>query len=99
MSNLLLLLLVKHFTNSDKEKLAFERESKRYNQKSAFYGAVWSNDCTALFYSTDLCLFFCDFAFSPTKEQNSTFIRAPPLNLKSNYFKINGGLFFEDFLY
>jgi len=69
---------VKHFTNSDKEKLAFERESKRYNQKTANNGAVWSNDCAALFYSTDLCLFFCDFAFSPTKEQNGAKIRAPP---------------------
>ena len=78
MSNLLLLLLVKHFTNSDKEKLAFERESKRYNQKSAFYSAVWSNDCTALFCSTDLYLFFCDFAFLPTKEQDCAKIRAPP---------------------
>ena len=60
------------------EKLAFERESKRYNQKTANNGAVWSNDCTALFYSTDLCLFFCDFAFSPTKEQDCAKIRAPP---------------------
>ena len=75
MSNLLLLLLVKHFTNSDKEKLAFERESKRYNQKSAFYGAVWSNDCTVLLCSTDLYLFFCDFAFLLIKEQNSTACR------------------------
>ena len=39
---------MKKLTNSDKEILAFKRESKRYNQKSAFYGAVWSNDCTTI---------------------------------------------------
>jgi hypothetical protein len=90
---------VKHFTNSDKEKLAFERESKRYNQKTANNGAVWSNDCAALLCSTDLYLFFCDFAFSLIKEQNSTFIRAPPLNLKPNHFKLNGGLIIVNLFY
>ena len=43
---------MKYPANTDKKNLANERKSKRYNQKSAFYGAVWSDDCTALFNST-----------------------------------------------
>ena len=55
------------------------RESKRYNQKSTFYSAVWSDDCTALFVSTKKGVNkFVYILFFVVRRYPSN-IRAPPI--------------------
>lgn len=75
------------FTKKTDYKQRVKGEYKYYSRITGDLGAVSLKDGTALFSSTKKYLIFCDFAFSIAKEQNTTFIRAPPLVLKSNPFQ------------
>ena len=90
---------ITYFTKNRKQKHKIKGEYKEHNRIIIEIGVVLSKDNTALFFSTKKYSFFCDFAFLLIKEQNCTFIRAPPLSLKSNHFKLNGGLLIVNLFY
>lgn len=87
------------FYQKRKTKQQVKGDYESYNRTTDYLGVESFKNDTALFSLTKIYSFFCDFAFLLTKEQNSKFIRAPPFILKTNILKMNGGLFFEDFLY
>ena len=68
-------------------------EYGNYSRITDDLGVVSLKDDTALFSSTKIYSIFCDFAFSSTKEQTSTLVRAPPFDLISHHFRLNGGYF------
>jgi hypothetical protein len=88
-----------YYTKNRKQKHKIKGEYKEHNRIIIEIGVVLSKDNTALFSSTKKYSFLCDFAFLLKKEQNSNFTRAPPLNLKPNHFKLNGGLLIVNLFY
>ena len=87
------------FFKKTEYKQRVKGEYENYSRITDDLGVVSLKDDTALFSSTKIYSIFCDFAFSSTKEQNSTLIRAPPHSLKSNHFKLNGGLLIVNLFY
>lgn len=87
------------FTKKTEYKQHVKGEYENYNRITDDLCVVSLNGDTTFFSSTKTCSFFYVFAFLFTKEQNSTLIRAPPLNLKSNHFKLNGGLLIVNLFY
>lgn len=87
------------FTKKTETKQRVKGEYESYSRIDGDLGVVSLKDGTALFLSTKKYSIFCDFAFSITKAQISTFIRAPPHILKSNHFKMNGGLLIVNLFY
>ena len=87
------------FNKKRKTKQQVKGDYESYNRTTDYLGVESLKNDTALFLLTKIYSFFCDFAFLLTKEQNSTLIRAPPLNLKSNHFKLNGGLLIVNLFY
>ena len=101
-STMLLCIVVSifpYYTKNHKQKHRIKGEYQEYNRIIKKEGVVLSKDNTALFSSTKKYSFLCDFAFLLKKEQNSNFTRAPPLILKSNHFKMNGGLIIVNLFY
>ena len=80
-------------------KIQSKGEYRYYSRKTIDLSVVLLKDDTALFSSTIIYSIFCDFAFPSTKEQNNTLTRAPPFILKSNHFKMNGGLLLVNLFY
>lgn len=87
------------FFKKTEYKQRVKGEYENYSRITDDLGVVSLKDDTALFSSTKIYSIFCDFAFSYIKEQNSTLIRAPPHSLKSNHFKMNGGLLIVNLFY
>ena len=87
------------FFKKTEYKQRVKGEYENYSRITDDLGVVSLKDDTALFSSTKIYSIFCDFAFSYIKEQNSTLIRAPPHILKSNHFKMNGGLLIVNLFY
>ena len=87
------------FFKKTEYKQRVKGEYENYSRITDDLGVVSLKDDTALFSSTKIYSIFCDFAFSYIKEQNSILIRAPPLNLKPNHFKLNGGLIIVNLFY
>ena len=81
------------FTKKAKTKQRVKGEYESYSRIEGDLGVVSLKDGTALFLSTKKYSIFCDFAFSSTKEQTSTLVRAPPFDLISHHFRLNGGYF------
>jgi len=81
------------FTKKAKTKQRVKGEYESYSRIEGDLGVVSLKDGTALFLSTKKYSIFCDFAFSITKAQISTFIRAPPFDLIFHHFRLNGGYF------
>ena len=88
---MLLCMTVANLTNTVRIRKCVKAEYWKNNQIIVEVGVVLSNGNTAPFSSTLLYIIFCDFAFSITKEQNSTQPRAPPCDLNFTNFKLNGG--------
>ena len=85
------------YTIFGKQKSYLEREYFNNSKTNNEVSVVLSKGNTALFSSTRKNFIFCDVAFSIAKEQNTTFIRAPPLVLKSNPFQDERRIFLKIF--
>ena len=79
---------MKYPANTDKKKLVFERKNKSNKQNSTFLSAVWSDDRTALFCSTNLSLFRPFSSIVYGEDYRTDRIRAPTIQFENLEFQI-----------